>query len=100
MSTPARTCGPCPPGWASTRASARRSSILESGLGWGSSCLGKDLGGLTHHAETAGLPAPLLEATRRVNEERTSAVIGRLHRHHPDLQPQLCPAARRCERHD
>ncbi len=55
--------------------------FLRPGLGWGGSCFGKDLASLTHTARELGYAAPLLEATRTVNEIQRSEVARRLRRH-------------------
>ncbi|MCP3976172.1 MAG: UDP-glucose/GDP-mannose dehydrogenase family protein [bacterium] len=55
--------------------------FLRPGLGYGGSCLGKDLASLTLTARELGYSAPLLEATRTVNELQRGEVVRRLRRH-------------------
>ena len=55
--------------------------FLNAGLGWGGSCFGKDLASLTVTARELGYSAPLLEATRTVNELQRGEVARRLRRH-------------------
>jgi UDPglucose 6-dehydrogenase len=54
---------------------------LDAGLGWGGSCLGKDLAALISHAEDHGYKAELLSATLRLNARQRSQVVERLRRH-------------------
>jgi nucleotide sugar dehydrogenase len=55
--------------------------FLNAGLGWGGSCFGKDLASLTLTARELGYSAPLLEATRTVNDLQRGEVARRLRRH-------------------
>jgi len=55
--------------------------FLRAGLGWGGSCFGKDLASLTLTARELGYSAPLLEATRTVNDLQRGEVARRLRRH-------------------
>jgi len=55
--------------------------FLRPGLGWGGSCFGKDLASLTLTARELGYSAPLLEATRTVNDLQRGEVSRRLRRH-------------------
>jgi UDPglucose 6-dehydrogenase len=54
---------------------------LDAGLGWGGSCLGKDLAALISRAEDHGYKAELLNATLRLNARQRSQVVERLRRH-------------------
>lgn len=60
--------------------------FLRPGLGWGGSCFGKDLASLTHTAHELGYSAPLLQATRTVNDLQRGEVSRRLRRHLGDAQ--------------
>jgi UDPglucose 6-dehydrogenase len=51
--------------------------FLTAGIGWGGSCLGKDIQALVGTAQEYGLPTPLLEAAMEVNE-RQRGVVARL----------------------
>jgi nucleotide sugar dehydrogenase len=51
---------------------------LDAGLGWGGSCLGKDLAALISHAEEHGYEPELLRATLGVNARQRSQVVERL----------------------
>jgi len=51
---------------------------LDAGLGWGGSCLGKDLAALISHAEEHGYEPELLRATLGVNVRQRSQVVERL----------------------
>ena len=51
---------------------------LDAGLGWGGSCLGKDLAALISHAEKRGYEPELLRATLGVNERQRAQVGERL----------------------
>jgi UDPglucose 6-dehydrogenase len=51
--------------------------FLDAGIGWGGSCLGKDIQALIGTAREYGLPTPLLEAAMEVNE-RQRGVVTRL----------------------
>jgi nucleotide sugar dehydrogenase len=53
-------------------------SYLDAGLGWGGSCLGKDLAALISHAKEHGYEPELLRATLGVNARRRSQVVERL----------------------
>ena len=55
--------------------------FLRPGLGWGGSCFGKDLASLTLTARELGYSAPLLEATRTVNDLQRGEVVRRIRRH-------------------
>ena len=51
---------------------------LFGGVGYGGSCLPKDLNAITAMARDRGLPAPLLENVVQVNRDRPRAVVRRL----------------------
>jgi nucleotide sugar dehydrogenase len=51
---------------------------LDAGLGWGGSCLGKDLAALVSHAEEHGYEPELLRAALGVNARQRSQVVERL----------------------
>jgi UDPglucose 6-dehydrogenase len=51
---------------------------LDAGMGWGGSCLGKDLTALISHAEDHGYRPELLRASLGVNTRQRSRVIDRL----------------------
>ncbi|MGH7487244.1 MAG: UDP-glucose dehydrogenase family protein, partial [bacterium] len=52
--------------------------FLNSGIGWGGSCFGKDVAALQHVAREYAHPTPLLEATVSVNERQRLCVIKKL----------------------
>ncbi len=52
--------------------------FLNSGIGWGGSCFGKDVSALMHVAREYNHPTPLLEATVSVNERQRLSVIKKL----------------------
>lgn len=52
--------------------------FLNSGIGWGGSCFGKDVSALMHVAREYAHPTPLLEATVSVNERQRLSVIKKL----------------------
>ncbi|PWU08929.1 MAG: UDP-glucose 6-dehydrogenase [Terriglobia bacterium] len=52
--------------------------FLNSGIGWGGSCFGKDLQALSHTAAEYGYRALLLEATQEVNACQRQVVIQKL----------------------
>ncbi|MDQ3991836.1 MAG: UDP-glucose/GDP-mannose dehydrogenase family protein [Actinomycetota bacterium] len=54
--------------------------FLGSGLGWGGSCLPKDVTALVAMGRAHGYASPLLEAARQVNEDRRSLVVRKLQR--------------------
>ncbi|MDR3671582.1 MAG: UDP-glucose/GDP-mannose dehydrogenase family protein [Holophaga sp.] len=53
-------------------------SYLFGGVGYGGSCLPKDLNAITAMARDRGLPAPLLEQVVQVNQDRPGAIVRRL----------------------
>jgi len=54
------------------------SGFLNSGVGWGGSCFGKDIGALMQVAREYSYPTSLLEATVEVNERQRLVVIKKL----------------------
>lgn len=64
-----------PPANGSSPAAPEILSYLKAGCGYGGSCLPKDLSALIAHAENGGLPVPLLEAVRTVNEDQPDRVV-------------------------
>lgn len=55
------------------------SDYLNAGLGWGGSCLPKDLKGLIHMAKSRGFPVRLLRAVQQINQQQIYIVIRKLH---------------------
>ncbi len=49
--------------------------FLSAGIGWGGSCLGKDILALVETAREYGLPTPLLQSTMEVNEGQRGIVV-------------------------
>lgn len=56
------------------------SRYLDAGIGWGGSCLGKDLSALIGTAEERGYHPRLLEAVGLVNEDQRQLVVDELER--------------------
>ncbi len=56
------------------------SGYLNAGLGWGGSCLPKDLKGLIHMAKSRGFPARLLRAVQQINQQQVYIVMRKLDR--------------------
>ena len=54
------------------------SGYLNAGLGWGGSCLPKDLKGLIHMAKKRGIPARLLKAVQQINQQQVNVVVRKL----------------------
>jgi len=61
---------------------------LEAGLGWGGSCLPKDIRALISTAAGHGLPTPLLNAAVDVNQRQPAAVVSKLNALIGDLHGQ------------
>jgi UDPglucose 6-dehydrogenase len=55
--------------------------FLRAGLGWGGSCLAKDLDALILTAREVGHPPELLQAVREVNERQREVVVAKLCEH-------------------
>ena len=56
-----------------------RDAYLGAGLGWGGSCLPKDLAALRHMAEVKGVEVRLLPAVQTINSRQLSLVANKLH---------------------
>jgi UDPglucose 6-dehydrogenase len=54
------------------------SGYLSAGLGWGGSCLPKDVRGLIYMAENYRVPFPLVRAVQRINQRQPRLVIEKL----------------------
>ncbi len=52
--------------------------FLQSGIGWGGSCFGKDTAALLSTAEEYGLEMPIVSAAREVNRRQRERVIDKL----------------------
>jgi len=59
---------------------------LNAGLGWGGSCLPKDVRGLIHMAKNHKIPARLLNAVQKINQQQPLVVIRKLNRFLGELQ--------------
>jgi UDPglucose 6-dehydrogenase len=55
-------------------------AYLNSGLGWGGSCLPKDLRGVLHMARNYGVFLPLLRAVQQINIHQPQVVVEKLQR--------------------
>jgi UDPglucose 6-dehydrogenase len=53
-------------------------SYLCAGLGWGGSCLPKDVRGIIHLAESYHVPLPLIKTVQQVNQQQPHMVIKKL----------------------
>ncbi|MFC7450978.1 UDP-glucose dehydrogenase family protein [Rhodococcus daqingensis] len=60
--------------------------FLSAGLGWGGSCLGKDLSALIATARDGGYEPSLLTAVVQVNAQQQEVVLRKLGMHFSDLQ--------------
>lgn len=54
------------------------SSYLDAGLGWGGSCLPKDLNGLIWTASHLGVATPILRSAVKINNRQSVGVVARL----------------------
>jgi UDPglucose 6-dehydrogenase len=54
------------------------SGDMNAGLGWGGSCLPKDVRGLIYVAETYRVPFPLMHAVQRINQRQPRLVVEKL----------------------
>jgi UDPglucose 6-dehydrogenase len=53
---------------------------LSAGLGWGGSCLPKDIRGLISMAKSCGVALPLIRAVQQINEQQPCVAVQKLHR--------------------
>jgi UDPglucose 6-dehydrogenase len=53
---------------------------LGAGLGWGGSCLPKDVRGLLHMAKSRGVSLPLVRAVQHINLQQPHMAVGKLRR--------------------
>jgi UDPglucose 6-dehydrogenase len=63
-----------------------RRAYLGAGLGWGGSCLPKDLAALLAMTSVQGVSSRLLGATQKVNDRQPRLVVGKLRRFLGDLE--------------
>ena len=61
-------------------------AFLDAGIGWGGSCLPKDVSALLHTASSQGVQPRLLEAVTAVNQDQRRLVVRKLQRALPALQ--------------
>ncbi|MYI87665.1 MAG: UDP-glucose/GDP-mannose dehydrogenase family protein [Synechococcus sp. SB0672_bin_10] len=61
-------------------------AFLDAGIGWGGSCLPKDVSALMHTASSQGVQPRLLEAVTAVNQDQRRLVVRKLQRALPALQ--------------
>ena len=61
------------------------SKFLHAGVGYGGSCLPKDVTAILHTAGDAGSPLRIVGAAREVNDERVPRLLGKLEALLPDL---------------
>lgn len=61
-------------------------AFLDAGIGWGGSCLPKDVSALLHTASSQGIQPRLLEAVTAVNQDQRCWVVRKLQRALPVLQ--------------
>lgn len=61
-------------------------AFLDAGIGWGGSCLPKDVSALLHTANSQGLQPRLMEAVTAVNRDQRRLVVRKLQRVLPALQ--------------
>ncbi|MCY4331710.1 MAG: UDP-glucose/GDP-mannose dehydrogenase family protein [Cyanobacteria bacterium MAG CAR1_bin_15] len=61
-------------------------AFLDAGIGWGGSCLPKDLAALLHTAVSQGIQPRLLEAVTAVNQDQRRLVVRKLQRALPGLR--------------
>jgi len=52
--------------------------FLQSGIGWGGSCFGKDTAALIATAQEYGLPMPIVQAAREVNYRQRERIVEKL----------------------
>ncbi len=56
------------------------SGYLNAGLGWGGSCLPKDIRGLIHMGHSSGVAVPLLRAVLQINEQQPGLAVKKMRR--------------------
>ena len=61
-------------------------AFLDAGIGWGGSCLPKDVSALVHTANNQGVRPRLMEAVSAVNRDQRRLVVRKLQRALPALQ--------------
>lgn len=61
-------------------------AFLDAGIGWGGSCLPKDVSALLHTANSQGLQPRLIEAVTGVNQDQRRLVVRKLQQALPVLQ--------------
>jgi UDPglucose 6-dehydrogenase len=62
------------------------SKFLHAGVGYGGSCLPKDVSAILHTADEAGMPLRILGAVHSVNESRVGRLFEKLESEIPDLE--------------
>jgi UDPglucose 6-dehydrogenase len=62
------------------------SKFLHAGVGYGGSCLPKDVSAIMHTAEGAGMPLKVIGAAHEVNESRVPIVMEKIQSELPDLE--------------
>jgi UDPglucose 6-dehydrogenase len=55
-------------------------SYLNAGLGWGGSCLPKDVRGLLHMAARSGVSLPIINAVQQINQQQPYMFVDKLKR--------------------
>lgn len=60
--------------------------FLRAGIGFGGSCLPKDLQLLLHSARRKGISMPIIEAVRLVNKAQIDRVMNLVHEYEPELR--------------
>ena len=58
---------------------------ISAGLGWGGSCLPKDVRGLIYMAKTRKVPVPLVKAVQQINQRQPGLVVEKLRKLIGDL---------------
>jgi UDPglucose 6-dehydrogenase len=62
------------------------SKFLHAGIGYGGSCLPKDVSAIMHTADEAGLPLRVIRAAHEVNESRVPIMLEKMHAEITDLE--------------
>jgi UDPglucose 6-dehydrogenase len=60
--------------------------FLHAGVGYGGSCLPKDVSAIIHTADGAGVPLRIIRATRDVNDSRVPILMDMIRSEMPDLE--------------